>query len=128
MDIDNLTLGQIKELQNLSLTDNKQTNIYSRFIGKYVIVRSRNEGINAGFVLDVDDTGVILTQARRLWSHTPKDKSLSWYEGVSVSGLNDNCKISCPVDELAIIEDFSITVCSAIAEKSITEMVSHAQN
>ena len=102
--------------------------MYDDFIGKYVIVRSRNEGINAGFVEMADSTGVVLKEARRIWYHKPKDKSLSWYEGVAVSGLSADSKLSGVVGQKVIIEDYSITLCTEIAQQSIQSAVSNAQS
>lgn len=97
-------------------------------IGKYVICRSRNEGINAGYVVDLDDTGVILRDARRIWYYKPKDVNKSWYEGVAQSGLSDDSKVSCTVSSKVIIEDYSLTVCSEEAMLSITSKAPNAQN
>lgn len=84
-------------------------------IGKAVIVRSRNEGINIGIVELADDAGVVLKNARRLYYHRPKDKSLSWYEGVAMSGISDNSKVSGTVDRKVIIEDYSMTEIKTMA-------------
>ena len=97
-------------------------------VGKHVIVRSHNEGINFGLVVAADETGVVLKGARRLWYHEPKDNAVSWYEGTAISGLNDNCKISAAVSLKAIIEDYSMTGVSEEAIKSIQEYMAHAQN
>ena len=128
MDINNLTIGQAKELASLFAqnTEVKQ-NLYSRYVGKYVICRSRNEGVNAGKVVAADETGVILEDCRRLWYHKPVNKNLSWYEGVAELGLSSDSKIGNPVEKI-IVEDYSLTVCTAISEKSIREAKSHEQN
>jgi len=99
--------------------------ILSSAIGKYVIVRSRNEGINAGILKAADDTGCVLSEARRIWYHRPKNKKTAWYEGVADSGLHSDSKISCPVEEKYIIEDYSITVCTEDAASSIKKAKSH---
>ena len=125
MNIDELTLGQIKELNNLIGGDNVKTSILSGAIGKYVIVRSRNEGINAGTLLKADETGCVLKDARRIWYHKPKDSSVAWYEGVAKTGLHSDSKISCAISEKYIIEDYSVTVCSEEGADSIKEKVSH---
>lgn len=96
-------------------------------IGQYVLIRSRNEGINAGFLKEADDTGCVLTDARRLWRHYPQDPDQSWYEGIANSGLGDKSKISAAVSEKIIVEDYSITLCTPEAEKSIRGFVPHAQ-
>ena len=78
INLDDLTLGQMKEITSLS--NNKQTQtktIYDGYIGEYVICRSRNEGVNFGLVLAADSTGVQLSASRRLWYHKPVNKNVS---------------------------------------------------
>ena len=51
IDINELTIGQAREIAaSFSGNEQKKSTIYDHLIGKYVIVRSRNEGINAGTV------------------------------------------------------------------------------
>jgi hypothetical protein len=98
-----------------------EESVASRMIGKPVLVRSHNEGINAGIVVLADDTGVELKDCRRIWYHKPKDSSLAWYEGVAVSGLHKDSKVSGTVSQKVIIEDYSMTRCEDSAYKSIME-------
>jgi hypothetical protein len=105
-----------------------EATVASSMIGKNVLVRSRNEGINAGTVELADDTGVILINCRRIWYHKPLDKNLSWYEGVAQTGLDEKSKVSGTVDRKAIIEDYSMTECTSNAFKSIMELKPNAQN
>ena len=108
---------------------NSETNgIYGSMIGKYVIVRSRNEGINSGFVEMADETGIALKSARRLWHHKPAVKTESWYEGVANHGLSNDSRISAIVERKIIVEDYSVTFCSASAQQSIEAAVAHAQS
>jgi len=117
MNINDLTIGQAKELSSL-FGENKTDDIRVSFIGLYVICRSRNEGINAGKVLKADETGVVLEDARRIYYHKPLNKNKSWYEGVASSGLSEDSKIS--GEALKIIsEDYSLTVCTKESERSI---------
>lgn len=103
--------------------------VASTMIGKNVIVRSRNEGINAGTVVVADETGVILENCRRIWYHKPKDKNLSWYEGVAMSGIDSASKVSGTVDKKVIIEDYSMTeFANNECYKSVMEMEPNAQN
>lgn len=130
MNIDNLTIKEAREIAAMfaSMTEPKTTTkITDNMIGEYVIVRSRNEGINAGYVVAADETGVVLGKARRLWYHKPSEVSESWYEGVANHGLSADSKISAPVIKKVIIENYSMTVCTEKARKSIEEMVSNAQ-
>ena len=112
---------------NPLLTKTDESNIFGRYVGKYVICRSRNEGINAGRVLQADETGVILEDARRLWYHKPKSKNVSWYEGVALEGVSDDSKLG-PMVEKIIVEDYSLTVCSDKSEDSIREANTHGQS
>ena len=129
MNIDNLTLGDIKKLRGFfnSQGNSGEASLLDRYVGKYVICRSRNEGVNAGRVIAADNTGVILEDARRLYYHRPLNKNVSWYEGVAKSGLSDSSKVGEPVEKI-IIEDYSLTVCNEVAEKSIREAKSHDQS
>ncbi len=100
--------------------------IYKAAIGKYVIVRSRNEGVNAGKLVAADETGCVLKNARRLWYSKPADSKQAWYEGVANSGLHVDSKVSPAVKRKYIIEDYSITECTDTAKSSIVEAASHA--
>lgn len=102
--------------------------IASRMIGKKVLVRSYNEGLNAGVVVLADDTGVELKDCRRIWYHKPKDKNLSWYEGVAESGLDPNSKVSGTVKRKIIVERYSMTECTDDAFQSIMEKTPNAQS
>jgi len=131
MNIDNLTIGDIKKISNLinmqEKNVNKDNTLFSNMIGKYVIVRSRNEGINAGTVVNANKDGICLKDARRLYYHSPKDKDLSWYEGVAKVGLSIESKISNPSDK-TIIEDYSITECTEESKKSIMNYITNHQS
>lgn len=128
MNINDLTIGQLKDLQSLIGGAQQQSNLFKNMIGKYVVVRSRNEGINAGFLEEADDTGCILKECKRLWYHKPKVKTESWYEGVCNHGLSNDSKVSGAVERKVIVEDYSIVECTEKAEKSIQEARPNAQN
>ena len=101
--------------------------ILKEFIGKPVIVRSRNEGINFGVVKDLDNTGVVIEGARRIWYHKPLDPNTAWYEGVAVSGLSPDSKVSAAVSVKVIVEDYSLTVCDDVATESIKNHPNYGQ-
>ncbi len=110
-------------IENLTI----KSNLFDRYKEKYVICRTRNEGINAGLVVEADETGVILAQARRLYYHRPSDKKLSWYEGVALEGLSNDSKIGAPVEKI-IVEDYSLTICTDKAKASIIEAITNEQS
>lgn len=126
MEIDDLTIGQLKDLQNL-IGGKSQNHMLKNYIGKYVIVRSRNEGVNAGKVIDIDETGVVLGDARRLYYHKPVNKNVSWYEGVAKTGISEDSKVGCAIEKV-IVEDYSLTICTSDAEKSIREAKDNEQS
>ena len=101
--------------------------VASRMIGKAVIVRSRNEGINIGIVVIADESGVEIRDCRRIYYHKPKDKTLSWYEGVAMSGLSSDSKCSGTVISKTIIEDYSMTLLNDGIYTSIMEVTPNAQ-
>lgn len=115
MDINKLTIGEAKELASFFQNQLSRSGL-SFPIGKYVIVRSRNEGVNFGKLVEADETGCILEECSRLWYH--KGKSANWYEGVANTGVSDDTKMSIPTQKI-IIENYSITTCSEFAISSI---------
>ena len=129
MNIDpNLLVTLISAMSGSGAESSTPSNgVAANMLGKYAIIRSRNEGINAGEVVAADETGVVLKNARRIWYHKPADKSESWYEGVANHGLSPDSKVSGAVIQKAIIEDYSITVCSEVSRQSIEAAVPHAQ-
>ncbi len=114
-----LMLELLKNENTISNPNKECNNILNDSIGKYVIVRTRNEGINCGKVIMADNTGCVIEDARRIYYHKPKDKNTSWYEGVSTSGLSSDSKISATTEKKYIIEDYSLTICSIEAEQSL---------
>ena len=131
MNKENLILSLIDKLINSSAGDQvvdksaAPIDVKHDLIGEYVIVRSRNEGVNAGIVSSISNGSVSLKQCRRLWWFKPKSNKSSWYEGVSIHGLSNDSKVSEPVQLKVICEDFSITVCTKEAKESISGIGSH---
>ena len=117
-----------EDLAKEVVTFTGEESVASRAIGKFVIVRSRNEGINAGTVVLADTSGIELKDCRRLFYHKPKDTKVSWYEGVATSGIASSSKVSGTVPTKIIIEDYSVTLCTKGAEISIMGATPNAQN
>lgn len=131
MNLNELTLGQIKELQSLfnsGVTSTNKPAISDHMIGKYVIVRTRNDGVNCGYLVAADETGVVIKDARRIWYHKPKDNKQCWYEGVANTGVSDDSKLSASVAEKIIIEDYCLTLCSDEGANSLKMAKNYEQN
>ncbi len=125
IDINSLTIGQVRELLKLLETGTEPEIDAHRWKGKYVLVRSRNEGVNAGYVVDLGRGFIELKNARRLWYHKPAKAHQSWYEGVALYGLSSDSRISVQVDPKLIVEDYSATLCTQEAKDSILAMKSY---
>lgn len=135
MNIDDMKIGDIKKIAATLLCSApseanapSKSSLASSMVGQYVIVRSQNEGVNAGTVEMADESGVVLKDARRLWHHKPADKKLSWYEGVAETGLSSDSCVSGTVSKKVIVEDYSMTACTTVAQQSIEAAVPNAQS
>lgn len=132
--VEKLTIEGITYIPEDSITQEivnftGKESIASRMINKPVIVRSNNEGINVGIVVLADETGVELKNVRRLYYHKPKDKSLSWYEGVAESGISNDSKVSGTTSSKIIIENYSMTLIKSMdIYNQILNIVPNAQN
>lgn len=80
MNLNDLTIGQAKELAALFGGAAPQAGAPHPFVGKYVIARCYSAGVHAGTVVSVDGENVILADSRRLWNWQAKD-------GVALSGV-----------------------------------------
>lgn len=110
-------IREVDVLETLS----ESSPLIARYVGKPVIVRNSCEGVNIGRLVAADGTGLIISGARRLWYHRPKNDQMSWYEGVSISGLSDDSKVSETVDFKIIVENYSLTSTSEEVYADILE-------
>ncbi len=125
MNINELTIGQAKELSAMFGNSAKpESQIYQRLVGKKVIVRSRNEGLNFGEVVMADETGIALKDARRIHYYDKAADGSCWYEGMAVEGPGGETRMSTRSPK-SIIEDYSVTECSEIAIKKFDEWKDH---
>ena len=88
-------------------------------IDDYVIVRTANAGVHAGYLSEKNGLEVLLKDSRRLW-YWSGAASLS---ELAMHGVADpgNCQFPCPVDEIQLMW-IEIIPCTEKAEKSIQEV------
>lgn len=83
MNIEDLTLKQLREIQGLFLSGagiSHEAKSGHPFVGKYVICRCESAGVHAGELVSQTGDEVILKDSRRLWSWTAKG-------GIALSGV-----------------------------------------
>ena len=117
MDINDLTIGQAKELA--AMFGPKQTAVtgLNRMVGKKVIIRTYSAGVWFGTLDQKDGNEVILRNARRMWVWWAEEGiSLS---SVSVHGIkNEKSRIAESVDSVWL-EAIEIIPCTDTAINSI---------
>lgn len=114
----NLIMDLFEEFKEKSTAVADSPDMYQTWVGQYVISRSYNEGVLFGRLKSCGPDGFVIMESRRLHYHKPWDQSLSWYEGVALSGLSEGCRISAPVDRI-VVENYSLTLCSPRCISSI---------
>lgn len=114
IDINDLTLKQIKEIQNLNSNNIKNEN------NRYVIVRTYSAGVFAGNLESRNGREVVILNARRLWAWSGA-ASLSQ---LAMEGTKDpeNCKFPCEVIRIELLEVIEILDVTKEAENSIKKV------
>lgn len=118
MNINDLTLGQLKEINALVGSNKDQVSTgLNCMIGKKVIIRTYSAGVWFGTLEQKDRNEVILRNARRMWQWWAKEGiSLS---SVSVNGIkHEKSKIAEQV-EAVWLEAIEIIPCTESAITSI---------
>lgn len=82
MNIDDLTLGEIKQLQNIFAGNN--TAKVNPMVGRRCLIRTYSAGVHIGDVVSVNDMEVHLKNALRLWKWEGGGLSLS---AVAMNGI-----------------------------------------
>jgi len=113
MNIEDLTLKQIREIQGLFLSGAKSGH---PFVGKYVICRCESAGVHAGVLVSQVGDEAILKDSRRLWSWTANGGiALS---GVAIYGLAGG-KVDVMVPEIALTGVIETIPTTEVARDSI---------
>lgn len=126
MNIDNLTIAEIKQIAAMMpgiFGPAAQPQIErpaKRLIGQFVIVRCRDAGVHAGFLVDYEGRSVTLANARRLWRFKcVRGINLS---DVAAEGLrHDQSRISAEVPAIILPEACEIIPTSDTAKISIVD-------
>lgn len=118
MNIDDLTLGQIKQLK--ALFNGECDTLQSPNIGKWVIVRTYSAGVHFGKLRSLSGTHAILDYTRRLWS---------WEGAFTLSELTKNgfskAKLSETIAEIELTEVIEVIPCTEEVSKKIKDFDSY---
>ena len=121
MNIDSLTVGQLKEIAKiaagLGVCDQSKSSP-SPAVGKFCIVRTYSAGVHAGEIVSHEGDVAVLRNARRLWQWTAKS-------GVALSGLAINGiksgRLDTPTPEHILIGVIELIPCTDTAKESIND-------
>lgn len=115
MDINDLTVGQAKELAAMfgAIQAPKK-----ELIGEYVIVRCRDAGVHAGYLADYEGRNVTLKNSRRLWYWVCAEKQHS-LSGVAAVGITEKSKIPAAVSTLVLSDACEILSTTEKCRESI---------
>lgn len=119
MNIDDLTIGQAREIARLFAAEMPQSQppIDNGMVGKYVIVRCKDAGVHAGILEAYNGRECILNQSRWLW-YWKAANGAAFLSGVATQGLHPSSKVGAPV-RVHLTEDCQIIECSPAAAESI---------
>lgn len=115
MNLDDLTLGEIKQLRNLFGADQSPKKQHPD-IGKKVIIRTYSAGVHYGTLIDKDGDHVILKDAIRIWEWAGAF-TLSELATIGPKNTGD-CKFAVSIPQISLVM-IEIIPCSAVAIKII---------
>ena len=116
MDINELTVGQVKEMLALFGGAVSPAAATHPFVGKYCIIRCTGAGVHAGTLVSVDGDTAIVSNARNLWQWTAAGGIA--LAGVARYGLAGG-KLDAVTPEIHLTGVCAIIPCSAKAREDI---------
>tara|TARA_R110000751_G_scaffold40111_1_gene95241 strand:- start:30 stop:413 length:384 start_codon:yes stop_codon:yes gene_type:complete len=118
MDINDLTIGQAKELAGMFGASNGQTSEgLNKMVGEKCIIRTYSAGVWFGEIEQKSGKEVIVKNARRLWRwRTTESISLS---AVAVTGIDASGSDLAPTVPSVWLEAVELIPCSRAAIKTI---------
>ena len=123
MNINDLTIGQAKELAALFGSQPATAALDNKMTGKYVIVRCKDAGVHAGVLESYSGREAVLTESRRLWYW--KCAEGAFLSAAAMHGLSDESKVGVALPRIHLTETCELIECSDIAEQSIRDQANH---
>lgn len=119
INIDDLTLKQIREIQKLVPTMGAQTAPQSRFIGKTVILRCNAAGVFLADLADKQGQQVFARNAYRIFCW----EGAFTLSEVSQTGISKGSRVSKPMPEIEISDCIEVIPVTERAKESILNYV-----
>lgn len=129
MDINELTIGQAKELATLFKNQRPEPSSIGKYaVGKKCIIRTYAAGVFFGEVAEREGQELVLKNARRIWSWSgnfPSDGSRAFtLSAVAQDGIKSG-KLSRVEPEKLVLQVIEISPCSDKAIKQLEEAKAH---
>ena len=120
MNLNQLTLEQLKSLLQCLEPAPSTPPSSKPLIGEYVIVRAKDAGVHAGYLVDYEGRSVTLRDSRRLWYWKVAENQHS-LSGVAEHGLTRESKIPTVIKTLVIGDACEIIETTEKCRKSIQD-------
>lgn len=111
MNVNDLTIGQAKELAAMFANTQQDQKLDNKMLGKYVIVRCRDAGVHTGYLESYNGREAVLTESRRLWYWKPANNQ-KYLSGIAVAGLDEISKVGAKLDRIHLTETCEIIQCN----------------
>lgn len=111
MNVNDLTIGQAKELASMFNNNQSESKIDNKMLGKYVIVRCKDAGVHTGYLESYNGREAVLTESRRLWYWKPANNQ-KYLSGIAVAGLHEDSKVGAKLDRIHLTETCEIIQCN----------------
>ena len=108
MDINDLTIGQIKEINAMMAGSQNDAPTTSKHVGKKCIIRTYASGVHFGQLTACSGRAVELSNARRLWRWDAADKGISLSEIANHGPTGSRSRICETVSEMTILDALEI--------------------
>ncbi len=116
INIDDLTLGQAKEIQRISHTQSK--GLGYDLIGKFCIFRCTDAGVHCGVLHSRDGRQVLSKNSRRIWRWS----GANTLSELSLTGADSSyTRISEPVESCLLTEVCEIILCSKSSKENLSK-------
>jgi len=120
MNLDNITLGELKGLQQILGNTSGATKLSNKFVGEYCVFRTYSAGVFVGTLLEREGKEAVIKDCRRIWS---------WDGAFTLSAVSQDgvksAKMSISEPEKLITELVEAIPCSNKAKEQLTGMDSH---